>query len=182
MAESERDSHDLIYHGSRYESFVIIETGPTIHFGGSCRQEINLKVEPPATQVAHRSQRGREDPYSIHQRPVPARQEGLFKGEDITHSAGRADQAGTGAVLSVDNIFPPGVLENGGWPSVKADIGWCFGVITVLTTPGDRPARLCGGSLSDRWADDAASLTHGERKLEIPSSLDPEVCFWMNRA
>ena len=165
----------------------IIETKDlTIHFGGNVAvNKVNLKVEPFCLKsLIGPNGAGKTTLFNLisgQYRPTAGKV--LFKGKDIT-ALGPAERTklGLGRSFQLTNIFPTlSVLENVRVAlQSKADIGLVFW--RYYRSYGDLEDQayqlLKQVLLSDRWADDAASLTHGEkRKLEIAIllALDPEV-------
>jgi branched-chain amino acid transport system ATP-binding protein len=165
----------------------IIETRDlTIHFGGNIAvNKVNLKVEPYCLKsLIGPNGAGKTTLFNLisgQYRPTAGTV--LFKGNDIT-GLGPADRTklGLGRSFQLTNIFPLlSVLENVRVAlQAKADIGLVFWrYYRSYSTLEDQAYQLLKQVLlSDRWADEAASLTHGEkRKLEIAIllALDPEV-------
>ncbi len=165
----------------------IIETQDlTIHFGGNVAvNKVNLKVEPFCLKsLIGPNGAGKTTLFNLisgQYRPTFGKV--LFKGKDIT-ALGPAERTklGLGRSFQLTNIFPTlSVLENVRVAlQSKADIGLVFWrYYRSYGALEDQAYQLLQQVLlSDRWADDAASLTHGEkRKLEIAIllALDPEV-------
>jgi branched-chain amino acid transport system ATP-binding protein len=165
----------------------IIETRDlTITFGGNIAvNKVNLKVEPYCLKsLIGPNGAGKTTLFNLisgQYRPTAGTV--LFKGNDIT-GLGPADRTklGLGRSFQLTNIFPLlSVLENVRVAlQAKADIGLVFWRhYRSYSTLEDQAYQLLKQVLlSDRWADEAASLTHGEkRKLEIAIllALDPEV-------
>lgn len=165
----------------------IIETKDlTINFGGNIAvNKVNLQVEPFCLKsLIGPNGAGKTTLFNLisgQYRPTAGKV--LFKGEDIT-GLGPAERTklGLGRSFQLTNIFPTlSVLENVRVAlQSKADIGLVFW--RYYRSYGDLEDQayllLKQVLLSDRWSDDAASLTHGEkRKLEIAIllALDPEV-------
>jgi branched-chain amino acid transport system ATP-binding protein len=165
----------------------IIETRDlTITFGGNVAvNKVNLKVEPYGLKsLIGPNGAGKTTLFNLisgQYRPTAGKV--LFKGEDIT-GLGPAERTklGLGRSFQLTNIFPNlSVLENVRVAlQSKADIGLVFWrYYRSYSALEDQAYQLLEQVLlSDRWVDDAASLTHGEkRKLEIAIllALDPEV-------
>lgn len=165
----------------------VIETRDlTITFGGNIAvNKVNLKVEPHCLKsLIGPNGAGKTTLFNLisgQYRPTAGKV--FFKGEDIT-GLGPADRTklGLGRSFQLTNIFPTlSVLENVRVAlQSKADIGLVFWrYYRSYSALEDQAYQLLKQVLlSDRWADEAASLTHGEkRKLEIAIllALDPEV-------
>ncbi len=165
----------------------IIETRDlTISFGGNVAvNKVNLKVEPFCLKsLIGPNGAGKTTLFNLisgQYRPTAGKV--LFKGEDIS-GLGPAERTklGLGRSFQLTNIFPNlSVLENVRVAlQSKADVGLVFWrYYRTFSELEDRAYELLKQVLlNNRWADAAASLTHGEkRKLEIAIllALDPEV-------
>lgn len=165
----------------------IIETRElTISFGGNVAvNKVNLKVEPFCLKsLIGPNGAGKTTLFNLisgQYRPTAGKV--LFKGEDIS-GLGPAERTklGLGRSFQLTNIFPNlSVLENVRVAlQSKADVGLVFWrYYRTFSELEDRAYELLKQVLlNNRWADAAASLTHGEkRKLEIAIllALDPEV-------
>ncbi|MBI5582853.1 MAG: ABC transporter ATP-binding protein [Deltaproteobacteria bacterium] len=165
----------------------IIETKDlTISFGGNIAvNKVNLQVEPFCLKsLIGPNGAGKTTLFNLisgQYRPTAGKV--LFKGEDIT-ALGPAERTklGLGRSFQLTNIFPTlSVLENVRVAlQSKAEIGLVFWrYYRAYDKLEDQAYELLKQVLlADRWSDDAASLTHGEkRKLEIAIllALDPEV-------
>lgn len=165
----------------------IIETRDlTIRFGGNTAVNgVNLKVEPGSLKsLIGPNGAGKTTLFNLisgQYRPTGGKV--LFKGRDIT-GLGPADRTrlGLGRSFQLTNIFPAlTVLENVRVAlQSKAGVGFVFW--RYYRSYGDLEDKaydlLKQVLLSERWAEEAAGLTHGEkRKLEmaILLALNPDV-------
>jgi branched-chain amino acid transport system ATP-binding protein len=165
----------------------IIETRDlTISFGGNVAvNKVNLQVEPfTLKSLIGPNGAGKTTLFNlISGQYRPSSGQVLFKGDNIT-GLGPAERTklGLGRSFQLTNIFPTlSVLENVRVAlQSKANIGMMFWrYFRTLHDLEDRAYELLTQVLlNDRWSDEAASLTHGEkRKLELAIllALDPEV-------
>jgi branched-chain amino acid transport system ATP-binding protein len=165
----------------------IIETEDlTISFGGNMAvNKVNLKVEPfYLKSLIGPNGAGKTTLFNLlsgQYKPTGGRV--FLKGKDIT-GLGPADRTkmGIGRSFQLTNIFPfLTVLENVRVAlQSKAEIGLVFWRYYRSYSHLEDQAYLLLKQvlLNDRWAEEAGSLTHGEkRKLEIAIllALDPEV-------
>jgi branched-chain amino acid transport system ATP-binding protein len=165
----------------------IIETKDlTIRFGGNTAVDgVNLQVEPGTLKsLIGPNGAGKTTLFNLisgQYRPTSGKV--LFKGRDVT-GLGPADRTrlGLGRSFQLTNIFPMlTVLENVRVAvQAKADVGFVFWrhYRSYSALEDHAYVLLEQVLLSDRWAEEAASLTHGEkRKLEIAIllALGPEV-------
>ena len=165
----------------------IIETEDlTISFGGNIAvNKVNLKIEPFFLKsLIGPNGAGKTTLFNLlsgQYKPTGGRV--FFKGADIT-GLGPAERTkmGIGRSFQLTNIFPfLTVLENVRVAlQSKAEIGLVFWRYYRSYTHLEDQAYLLLKQvlLNDRWAEEAGSLTHGEkRKLEIAIllALDPEV-------
>ncbi|MBI5603044.1 MAG: ABC transporter ATP-binding protein [Deltaproteobacteria bacterium] len=165
----------------------LIETRDlTISFGGNIAvNKVNLKVEPYCLKsLIGPNGAGKTTLFNLisgQYRPTAGKV--FFKGQDIT-GLGPAERTklGLGRSFQLTNIFPTlSVLENVRVAlQSKADVGLVFWrYYRAFSDLEDQAYQLLKQVLlSERWADDAVSLTHGEkRKLEIAIllALDSEV-------
>ncbi|MBI4768564.1 MAG: ABC transporter ATP-binding protein [Deltaproteobacteria bacterium] len=158
----------------------------TISFGGNTAvNKVNLKVEPfYLKSLIGPNGAGKTTLFNlISGQYKPTSGKVLFKGEDITR-LGPAERTrlGLGRSFQLTNIFPfLSVLENVRVAlQAKSEIGLVFWrYYRSYSHLEDQAYQLLQQVLlNDRWAADAGSLTHGEkRKLEIAIilALDPEV-------
>ena len=165
----------------------IIETRDlTIRFGGHTAVDgVNLQVEPGSLKsLIGPNGAGKTTLFNlISGQYQPTAGKVLFKGRDVT-GLGPADRTklGLGRSFQLTNIFPTlTVLENVRVAlQSKARVGLIFWRYYRSDSALEDQAYglLQQVLLGDRWADEAASLTHGEkRKLELAIllALDPEV-------
>jgi branched-chain amino acid transport system ATP-binding protein len=165
----------------------IIETRDlTISFGGNVAvNKVNLQVAPYTLKsLIGPNGAGKTTLFNlISGQYRPSSGQVFFKGGDVT-GLGPAERTklGLGRSFQLTNIFPTlSVLENVRVAlQSKANIGMRFWTYyRKLKDLEDRAYELLTQVLlNDRWSDEAASLTHGEkRKLEIAIllALDPEV-------
>jgi branched-chain amino acid transport system ATP-binding protein len=165
----------------------IIETRDlTIRFGGNTAVDgVNLRVEPGCLKsLIGPNGAGKTTLFNlISGQYKPTAGSVLFKGRNVT-GLGPADRTrlGLGRSFQLTNIFPMlTVLENVRVAlQAKADVGFVFWrYYRSYSALEDRAYELLQQVLlSECWAKEAASLTHGEkRKLEfaILLALDPEV-------
>jgi branched-chain amino acid transport system ATP-binding protein len=165
----------------------IIETRDlTIRFGGNTAVDgVNLRVEPGTLKsLIGPNGAGKTTLFNLisgQYRPTSGKV--LFKGRDVT-GLGPADRTrlGLGRSFQLTNIFPMlTVLENVRVAvQAKADVGFVFWrhYRSYGALEDHAYGLLEQVLLSDRWAEEAANLTHGEkRKLEIAIllALEPEV-------
>jgi branched-chain amino acid transport system ATP-binding protein len=165
----------------------IIETrGLTIRFGGNTAvNEVNLRVEPGSLKsLIGPNGAGKTTLFNlISGQYKPTAGQVLFKGRDVT-ALGPAERTrlGLGRSFQLTNIFPTlSVLENVRVAiQAQSEVGFVFW--RYYRSYGELEDRayalLQQVLLGERWAEEAASLTHGEkRKLEIAIllALDPEV-------
>ena len=165
----------------------IIETRDlTIRFGGNTAVDrVNLQVEPGSLKsLIGPNGAGKTTLFNlISGQYKPTAGKVLFKGRDVT-ALGPADRTrlGLGRSFQLTNIFPTlTVLENVRVAlQAKAEVGFVFWrSYRSYSDLEDRAYELLQQVLlGDRWAEESALLTHGEkRKLEmaILLALDPEV-------
>jgi branched-chain amino acid transport system ATP-binding protein len=165
----------------------IIETRDlTINFGGNVAvNKINLQVAPfTLKSLIGPNGAGKTTLFNlISGQYRPTSGQVLFKGENIT-PLGPAERTrlGLGRSFQLTNIFPTlTVLENVRVAlQSKAEVGMMFWrYYRTVSDLEDRAYELLKQVLlNDHWAQEAVSLTHGEkRKLEIAIllALDPEV-------
>ena len=165
----------------------IIETRDlTISFGGHVAVDrVCLRVEPFAVKsIIGPNGAGKTTLFNlISGQYKPTAGTVLFKGQDVTrlNPAGRT-KLGLGRSFQLTNIFPSlTVLENVRLSlQSKASVGLVFWKhYRNYSELEDRAYELLKQVLlENRWADETATLTHGEqRKLEIAIllGLDPEV-------
>ena len=165
----------------------IIETRDlTIRFGGNTAVDrVNLRVEPGSLKsLIGPNGAGKTTLFNlISGQYQPTAGKVLFKGRDMT-ALGPADRTklGLGRSFQLTNIFPTlTVLENVRVAlQAKAEVGFVFWrSYRAYSDLEDRAYGLLQQVLlGDRWAEESARLTHGEkRKLEmaILLALDPEV-------
>lgn len=165
----------------------LIETRDlTIIFGGNIAvNRVNLKVEPFCLKsLIGPNGAGKTTLFNlISGQYKPTKGEVLFKGEDITGlGPAQRTRLGLGRSFQLTNVFHSlSVLENVRLAlQSKARIGLVFwrSYRSYSDLEDEAYHLLEQALLSDRWADEAKSLTHGEqRKLEIAIllALDPEV-------
>ncbi|MBI5584869.1 MAG: ABC transporter ATP-binding protein [Deltaproteobacteria bacterium] len=166
---------------------AIIETRDlTIRFGGNTAVDrVNLRVEPGSLKsLIGPNGAGKTTLFNLLSGQYkPTAGQVLFKGRDVT-ALGPADRTrlGMGRSFQLTNIFPTlTVLENVRVAlQAQAKVGFVFW--RYYRSYGELEDRayelLQQVLLGERWAEEAASLTHGEkRKLEmaILLALDPEV-------
>lgn len=165
----------------------IIETRDlTIRFGGNTAVDrVNLRIEPGSLKsLIGPNGAGKTTLFNlISGQYKPTAGKVLFKGRDVT-GLGPADRTrlGLGRSFQLTNIFPMlTVLENVRVAlQAKADVGLVFWrYYRSYSTLEDQAYGLLEQVLlGDRWAEESASLTHGEkRKLEFAMllALDPEL-------
>jgi branched-chain amino acid transport system ATP-binding protein len=165
----------------------IIETRElTIRFGGNTAVDrVNLQVEPGSLKsLIGPNGAGKTTLFNlISGQYKPTAGQVLFKGRDVTR-LGPADRTrlGLGRSFQLTNIFPTlTVLENVRVAlQSKARVGLVFWRYyrSYGLLEDQAYGLLQQVLLGDRWSDEAASLTHGEkRKLELAIllALDPEV-------
>ncbi len=165
----------------------IIETrNLTIVFGGNIAvNQVNLKVEPFCLKsLIGPNGAGKTTLFNLLSGQYkPTDGQVLFKGKDIT-ALGPAQRTklGLGRSFQLTNIFHSlTVLENVRLAlQSKSGLGLTFwrNYRSYSALEDEAYDLLKQVLLSDRWAEDANSLTHGEqRKLEIAIllGLDPEV-------